>query len=216
MVNTNWYRKTSWTADDQKDFFGRLQKARPHNRSQYLHIQASHLMETGIKANILTALSLLDIAIIDYPEPINLELDYFLKAKCYESLGKFDDAIVAYRHACEARRNQLSMRTEAPLYYAYFVVSHNRIDLYNEVLTVVEELVHEIDVLFPIQKYLLTASMALIHDKYGQKEIAKKFAEGALDAVAQTESGLSYHPRIGLVTIKDKDVIKRLKKIRDS
>ena len=213
MANRDWFRKSSWTASDQNDFFSRLKKARPNNRSQYLHIQAAHLMETGLKKNFISAISLLDMAINTYPDPINLETDHFLKARCYEALGHIDDAITSYRRAIEARKNQHSIHTDAPLNFAYFVVSHDRVDLYHEALTGIEEHVREENLLFPIQRYQFASCLALIYDQYRQKDVAIKFAQRALDALAQKESGLSYHPGIGLVTKKDQAVIKRLKKI---
>ncbi len=216
MVSKNWYRKTSWTNGDKDDFFRRLQKARPDHRSQYLLIQMSHLYETGRRENIDAALKLSRVAIEEYANPIDLESIYFLQAKCYERSGIIDQAINSYRLAFAARRAKTGIRTNAPVDFAYTVATRHLTDLYREVISVINELVNDVDIILPSEKYKLAAAMALIHNYFGEKDRAKRYAEIALEAVSQTDPRLSRHPASGLVTQPDEIVIKQLKNISKS
>src|SRR5207302_1964915 len=53
----DWFRKTAWSADDERDYRAHLERARVDRRPQYLRIQAAHLLENGLPE---PALALLD------------------------------------------------------------------------------------------------------------------------------------------------------------
>ncbi len=175
-----------------------------------MNIQAFHLLETGKKEEIAGALELLDLSINRWPSPIELESAHLTKAHCLEMIGKRDAAIEEYRLALEARKNKQNVRTNAPLDFALFGVKYNRVDLYDEIIFVLGEFVSEIDIIFPFQKYQYFTALAIIANYQKRKGEAKEYAIRALNAVDQTFSGLSYHPQVGLVTNKDKEIIAKL------
>ncbi len=156
-------------------------------------------------------MDLLDLLINKWPSPIELELAHRTKAHCLEMMGEVDKAIEEYRHAFEARKNKRNVRTNAPLEFAMFGVKYNRVDLYDEIISVLREFVSEIDIIFPFQKYQYYTALAIIANYHNREEEAKDFANRALNAIAQTFSGLSYHPQVGLVTEKDEDIIAKLR-----
>ena len=43
----DWFRSPDWSPDAQADFEARLQRARPHNRTQYLRMKGLALRESG-------------------------------------------------------------------------------------------------------------------------------------------------------------------------
>src|SRR2546428_320415 len=97
---TDWFRKTSWTQEDQKDFWTRHHRARgDYNKEQYLRIQASHLAETRKPALAAAAMQLLDLMITEFPEPSQLSCAQLQRGDIYLERGQLDDALVAYRAA---------------------------------------------------------------------------------------------------------------------
>jgi tetratricopeptide (TPR) repeat protein len=213
MSTNDWFRKNSWSSKDREDFFSRFKRARDYNKPQYLRVQAYYLLTSGKKEEITGALELLDLLINEWPSPIELELAYYTKAQCLEALGRLDQVIEEYRNAFESRRKQPNVRTNAPLGYAMFVIRNNLTDLYDEITAILEELVLENDIIFPIDKYQYFTAFAFIADYRNQKEIAKECAARALQTAEQTYSGFSRHPNVGLLMKKDEKIIAKLRKI---
>lgn len=213
MKQKDWFRRTTWTKQDNQDFFSRLKRARENNRVQYLLIQASCLEDTGNQKYIVGALDLIEIAINQYPYPIYLERAYQQKANCLERVGKLDDALIAYRNAFIARRNKPNIRTDAPLKFGMYAVRHNRHDLYREVLSVFQELVNRNDISFPVEHFMFYSTTAIIADHFHEKEKARQCAQKALDAESKTYSGLVRHPTVGLVKRPDKEIENKLQRI---
>ncbi len=71
----------------------------------------------------------------------------------------------------------------------------------------------EVHLLFPVTQYKLALVMALIAWEQADRTTARRFARIALDASAKQESGLSYHPKVGLVEEPDEDLHARLEAI---
>jgi len=73
----DWFRKTTWSADDERDFRAHLKRARVDRRPQYLRIQAAHLLENGLPE---PALVLLD-EFLAAPDDLFLPLGHSLRAQ---------------------------------------------------------------------------------------------------------------------------------------
>jgi tetratricopeptide (TPR) repeat protein len=213
MKAKNWYRRSTWTSDDLGDFFAHLHRAKRHNRAQYLQIQAIHLKDTGIKANVESAIELLDLLLREYPHPINLENAHYQKAQCFELLGRFNDAVNSYRLAFQSRRNKPNVHTYAPLGFGMFVVRNNRTDLYDETLAIFNEFIDSNEIIFPDAKYMYYSASAIIAERLNQKETARECAKKALQAANTDHSGFSRHPKVGLVKDRDKIIETKLQKI---
>ena len=65
---TDWYRKTTWTKEDEEYFFAKLARARKDGRAQYLKLQAATLIGTKDLALMGIAEMLLLKLLSDYPD----------------------------------------------------------------------------------------------------------------------------------------------------
>ena len=64
-----WYRKQTWTKEDEEDFFQHLKRARGEfHKAQYLKIQAVTLYETRYEPYYDVSLALLDQYFHDFPD----------------------------------------------------------------------------------------------------------------------------------------------------
>src|SRR5262245_48893836 len=105
MAETDWFRRATWTDEDQADFIAHLRRCRSSaNKAQYLRIQALHLQETGAKPLIMAALGLLEQLVRECPERTELASVYLQQGECRMALGKGDDAIESLRQSLEFQR----------------------------------------------------------------------------------------------------------------
>lgn len=206
---TDWYRRTSWTPDDEQDFFARLARSRTRcNKSQYLRIQAVHLAGTGDPRYLEAALSLMDMLIRDYPEPSELACAYWHRARWYERLDQLDEAMVAYREALKAQEQYPQVKTGAALDFAWFIATRRMRLLYAEALRLVESPEPS---LFPVDVFRSEAIRAMLAADRGDRASAARFAQAALESAQLKDSGFRYHKTIGLVGQDYKDVVQQLR-----
>lgn len=213
MTNNNWYRRSSWTKEDQLDFFAHLRRARRDNRTQYLRIQAGYLLDTHARENIVSALQLLDMLLREYSSPTQLEQTYYEQARCFQALGQISEAIDSYRLAFAARRVTPNVRTYAPLSFGMLVVSNSLEQLYNETQEVFNSLVESNDIIFPDAKYMYFAVSAIILERSGRLDAAAECAAKALNAASMQRSGFVRHPNIGLVKNRNTAIDAKLRKM---
>ncbi len=214
MSTKDWFRHTSWTAAEQQDFFARLARARKHKKPQYLYIQAACLLGTHQRRNVQAALDLLDLCLAEYaPDATELEELHHTRGGCFEQLGQTDAAIDAYRLALQARQQDPQGHSLAPLDFAYLIVRAQRTGLYAEAMGALTQYVDEVILLFPDTQYRYCAACAIIAQETGETERAREFAAKALEAASKTNSGLIYHPDVGVVKHIDKRIESRLRKI---
>ena len=204
---TDWFRRTTWTPTDAADFTKRLARSRPHNRPQYLRIQAVHLAEAE-PPHWEAALQLLDRLIHQYPDQTQLAQAHFQRAECLLALSRADEAIEAFREAMATERRFPNSRTTAYLAFAYWIATTGRVGMFEEALDVLEEFGN--DEVFPMQLYLHNAALALIAASSGDKAVARDAARRALHASQRLHSGFRYHPHLGLVAQSDRAVAKQL------
>lgn len=208
MSRHDWYRKRTWSKEDQGDFFLRLKRVRS-SKAQILFIQAGCLVEEYPDE----AIKLLNILFQDYPEPIHLGIAYLILADCYRQKGMIQEAVNAYRASLEAERKKPNIKTNAFLDFGLFVVQNELTDLYGEADQVLNEFSQDGELFFPFQKYMYSATKAIICFEGELFSTAKEYAKFALLMAAQTASGLSYHSKLGLVGKQSPDLQERLNKV---
>ena len=213
MKTQDWYRHLTWTPADREDFHIHLKRARSSNRGRYLRAQATFLEGAASRTMQEGALELLDLLLREYSSRAELEMGYLLRARCLEALGRLEKALDSYHLAFQARRENPSIRTYAPLEFGMFAVRHNRADLYPEVQSVHTELVEDNDLVFPDAKYMYFASHAIMADRHGQPEVARRCARKALEAASMVRSGSARHPELGLVEQRDPSIERKLTRI---
>lgn len=197
MGHQAWYRRTTWTERDRDDFETRFKRSRgAGNKAQYLRIQALCLAEVG---HHTAAIELLDRMFTEFPDQLQLAWAHSQKADSLAKLGNTEAAILEYRAALQAERDFPNVRTNAWLDFGWFAVENQLTALYTEVMRTLEEFRDESGLRFPALEYRYCVIRSLIADEWGEKNCARDFAKQALVEASVDNSGLRYHPQVGLV-----------------
>ncbi len=213
MSREDWYRKTTWSEEDKALFYKRLNRSRTdYNKAQYLKIQA-HYLQKAKPPFYSEAIDLINYLLEHYPHPSHLASAYMQKAQCLDALGDISRAKDAYLLALIAEETPSGIKTTAPLEFAMFVVRHSLKDLYGKVFDILTQDKIKMLTLFPVGQYKACAALAIIADETGNKHEARKFAQKALDSAQVKDTGLKYHPTVGLVRDRGRKIQKRLEKI---
>lgn len=197
MGNPDWFRKTTWTAQDRDDFFAHLQRSHKQNRVQYLKIQAYHLYETATLEAIEAALELTNLALTEYPQKTFLAELYEQKAVCLNILGNLQEAENAFRLAFDSMRAVPNVKPNTQFSFGLFVIEHKINRLYKEAIMVLDEFTDRLE--FPFIEYYYYGIHAVILNREGSSVEAKILAIKALQAFEKEHSGFSRHPKVGLV-----------------
>jgi len=197
MSKLEWFRRTTWTDDDRKDFDARLKRSRgASNKAQYLRIQAYHLAEVGLEEE---AIELLDRLFAEFPDKLQLAQAHQQKGSSLARLRKTEAALQELRAALQAERDFPNVKTNAWLDFGWLVVEKQLTDLYDEVCRVLQEFRAESGLTFPSIEHRYATIQALLADAKGEEGRAREFAKQALAEAAKVHSALSYHPALGLV-----------------
>jgi hypothetical protein len=208
MARDDWFRRTTWSAADQEDFFARLKRSKTStNKAQYLRIQAVHLAEAGLHA---AALGLLDILFRDFPDRLELASAHLQKAEYLVVLGQPIAAIAEFRLSLQAEREFPNVRTSCWLQFPWFIVRQELAEHYDEAWSVLDEFQSAHRWTVPLDRYRYAAVRALIAASRQNEAAARDFATVALQLEAASFSGFRYHPTVGLVGKVDPEIHSRL------
>lgn len=204
MPRVEWFRRTEWNAEVERDFFARLERSRSRfHRAQYLRIQALELIRAGGPQRLRKALELLDILISRYPEPFELPGAYKHRGQALAELGDVDGALAALRDAMAADKQSRPM-VGAHLDFGMLVVAAKREELYPEALQALEK--YGGNEAFPYMRYQASVIRAIALKHARLDDAAREQARRAVEEAARTHSGFRYHPTVGLVRIKDREL----------
>jgi len=213
MNRQEWFRRTTWTDSDHADFNARLKRSRgASNKAQYLRIQAFHLAEAG---HHTAAVELLDRLFTECPERVQLADAHLQKAAALAVLGQVDAAIDEFRRALQSERDFPNVRTNAWLDFGIFIVERELSDYFDEALLILEEFRDDSGVSFPSITHCYCVIRALIADARGDATMARDYARQALAEALKAHSGLSHHPRVGLVGTKSKRFERKLRALAE-
>jgi tetratricopeptide (TPR) repeat protein len=190
VARHDWYRNSSWNADIESDFRQRLRRAR--DKSQYLRIQASHLAESQPQV----ALSLLDqyFALGEHFDKAQAHVD---RARAFVALGDINAALFSYEEALMREREFPNLKTHAYLDYACLVTNTRATRLYVQAMEVLDA--HRERLMFPVDRYRANGARAILLQELGMTDEARSFANQAMAAAREVESGFRYHQHLGLV-----------------
>jgi tetratricopeptide (TPR) repeat protein len=206
-----WYRRTSWTPDDARDFQARLRRSRSQfHKAQYLRLQAFHLAEVGTAELLAAALELLHQLLTEVPEPSQLASALQQKGQCHADLGQPSEAFAAFESAVEAEQAHRSIRTGVQLDYAELAVALRRTDLYARAEVLLGGASPEEPSFFPSVDYRVSVARAYLAAARKDWARVKREAQLALAAAAKEETPLRYHRKLGLVTTIDPVVYHQL------
>ena len=212
MSKDNWYRNTDWNDDIETQFLQRLKRSRgEYNKAQYARIQASYLSKEFPKIS----LKLIDMIITEWPSESHLADTYFLKAKCYIQLSYSEKEIIEnFKKSLEQQKIYPNSQNDAYLEYPIFVISNNLKEFYIDAKSVLNE--NEDKTMFSVDRYKHYLCLAIITDSNGESELARDYADLALKECEKTESGLRYHPTVGLVKEIDQELNEKLIKLSEA
>jgi len=202
MVN-DWYRKTTWTAADEKDFAKRYESAKS-GKAQYLFVQALSLFEQKNEELNKIALKLLKKYFKDFPNDKNERTGALhLAAQIYEGRKKSKKAFEYYKKAAEHEAEFPKLLIGAWLDYAVFIIKHKKKKLYSEAENYIYNQYDKM--VFADHIYKANAVLAAIWKKKRDRKTHRYYKERA-DSAAK-ESG---NQKIGSV-IRDKRLDKMMK-----
>jgi tetratricopeptide (TPR) repeat protein len=212
MKAPDWFRKKTWTSADQEDFFARLKWSRGvFNKAQYLRIQAYELQCVGTEEMFKTSLQLLKLLLTEYDEGSQAAQAYNQQGGCLKGLQRIDEALISYRKTMEIERRDGKWATGAYLSFARLVATMPIPRFYDEALAALNEFGKR--EFLPVQLYWSSASRALIYKARENLDLAKSYAQAALEAASEDHSGLRYHSKLGLVKNPDEKIFDQLKQL---
>jgi hypothetical protein len=200
MSSEDWYRNAEWSDEIAAAFFARLRRSRKWNTAQYLRIQASYLAKRSPKV----ALDLIEKFFELEPDQTKIECvsAHLVRANAYIKLRDSKNALTSFEAAVEREREFPNVQTSAWSEYARFVVSNKLEQLYPRILEILDQHRGSALLLLKSEVFTWNASKALILARTEAQEDPVVFLKAALDA-AQGDSGLRYHPTVGLVEDTD-------------
>jgi tetratricopeptide (TPR) repeat protein len=211
-VQEDWFRKTSWSEQDQSDFRAHLARAQGRSRAQYLRIQAGTL--SASQDLLQPAIELLDEMLSSYPDSEEVATALAQKADCLYRLGDIEAAVSNYAASVERMRKHPKMLSQDGwLNFALIVAKEGVSARYNDVLSVLLEFAASSPFLLPADLFKIHAAKALIAMDRGIIDQARNEAKQALEAADQHASGLPHHPAVGLVGAEQDGLVDRLKNI---
>jgi tetratricopeptide (TPR) repeat protein len=203
----DWYRNTTWSAEIEEKFLERLKRSRSQG-PQYLVIQSGTLA----KVEPAAALGLVD-RYFETGDTSFRNSAFCARAKALETLGRFDEAVEAYRAALEWEKSHPGHISTAWLDLPYLIATRSLLGHFELGLEML--LGNKRGLVFHSETFVYSVSLALIYWQMGQRTLARDHAERALAAAAIREPQLSRHKNIGLVEAKSAPDVERMKRIVD-
>lgn len=208
----DWYRRTTWTKNDEKEFFEKLNRARKYNHHQYLKVQAIELIDTLDDNFLDTAEFLLKKALKDYPdERIGTSQCYNSLGTIYERKGDVSKALKYYKKSLAFEESFPNVITNTYLDYSELVVKNKLVEEYNNVIQL---LIPKVELsIFPLAKYIMASCLAAIFESQEKIEEALKYKEIAEINAAKETTELRYHKKLRVVKKRTSWLDKLLKNI---
>lgn len=126
-ADRNWAHDAAFDNQTMEGFEGRLARARPGNRAQYLRVKGATLLEAGHDDAVPAAVSLLQRVVEDYDDPLQVPWAHELLGQAYRRMGELDRAEHHFRQCLattDDRRNGTSNVTE--LFIAEVLLEQSR------------------------------------------------------------------------------------------
>ena len=206
MGRHDWYRNVDWNPQIEAAFRAKLSRAR--KRVQYLKIQAGTLA----RRHPQVALDLID-EYFGLNDDLWISEAHCIRARAFEAMGKWPEAVSAYKYALAREQVFPNVISNAHLEYPKLVALRQIRGEYADALRVLEQHAQKSDALFYTALYAWNGSYALIYDDLGRTADARLFAEAALAAASETRSPMRYHPDVGLVRDTADEFGRRVKRI---
>lgn len=209
MSSDSWYRQVKWTERNAQLFEDKLKRAR--KKSEYLRIQAVHLIDSAPEACI----SLIDRFLAMSDETFR-SFGYSTRAKALIALGRTSEAVKAFEAAYENELRYPSVKTGVELDLAMLIAQTPLRDRFDQAIGILQTIDYQ-QLPFPLERFMFHVAHALIASEQSRDTEAAEYASQALAAASLQKSGFARHASLGLVDQKKwKAVIRTMKQISRS
>ena len=215
MAADDWFRNTNWDSSAQALFWEKIKRARGEvSKAQYCRIKALGLIGTGDKKRVLAGIQLLNYLLENWPVRTELAMVYLQMAEAYSALGNLKDAQIFYEKCISQEKAFPHSKTSVNTDFPEFIVMNQLKENFDLALDLVDGLLKTEGIIFAFQLFICHAVRAIIFQERGQKKEASQEAQKALEFIKVKDSGLRYHPDVGLVdTERYKAIIKKISKL---
>lgn len=194
----DWFRRKTWTQNDEEEFFAKLKRARKEGRPQYLKIQGIELIEIKDEKLLYVAEMLLNKVLTDYPD------DNFNKSSTLHSLGviyklrnDLDKALHYYKESLDFEKIYPNVITQSYIDFSELVVKTKKEEYYDYVEDILEKKFPFES--FPVSKYKIALLLAYLNKVKNHDKKTKHYLDIAEENANAETSGLRYHKHLGLV-----------------
>lgn len=197
-----WYRKQTWTVEDEADFFRKLAKCKSdQERVTNLRIQSAHLSE--IPELRPKSIELLKYSISRFPNSDEYLLSITMLARNLALIGDLHEAISFYQRGIEYKNISKSREeTVLPIDFALFVIKEDLSNFFELAELTLGEYLKRSPFLLPVDQFHIYGAFALFAAHGGRPSDAQKFAREAFHYAEMKHSGLQNHPRLGVECVK--------------
>lgn len=212
MRQDDWYRSSEWTRQSQEEFFLRLNRSRSaFHKAQYCELKAVALWRTGDSLKISGALQLTERILNEWADMWPIHTTYGLRAHCFESLEKIDEAIDEYFRCFSAMDSNLKFVIQAPLDFGFLCIRERLVEHYQTATELANHRWFTDRFLVPNWRFMRSTILSILNDRLGiNADDARAHARIALVAASASESGFKRNPKICLVRNPDSELIKEL------
>ncbi len=221
MSKNNWYRKKTWTTEDQEEFFAKFHKKRGEikYKLQYLRIQAITLKEIGTEESINAAIDLINHLLVNYGDEEaahEFSLVYQIQSECFLWQSKLDKAETALINSLEWKLKQVkpSSGTTSAVYLGLFAIKYNKKHLYKTVLEAMDQCLSPSSLkMFPAYRFKWFAIKSILLYRLDWPDLPQEYAQKAIEAALETKSAILTKPELGIVENKNSWLFEEVSKI---
>ncbi|UWQ94520.1 hypothetical protein K3728_12435 [Rhodobacteraceae bacterium M385] len=204
--NHKWYRNKTWSDEIATAFLAKLSRCRSA-RDSFLSIQIHYLHDRLPEV----ALRLADFYFETRKEDWDDGRVWMAMMTAHQIIGD-DEAMMDFAlRALEWQKSNPNHIININLEYAVLVATSAKHEAFDRALAALAD--HEEYLTFALDRLKFNLSHALIAAHRGDPANARRYAQSALDAVAQSEPDLPSHPHIGLVDELDPRLLSQLEHI---
>lgn len=197
LLGEDWYRNKDWNSTIETKFEKNLSRARTQ-RPQYLYIQAVSLIDRhpDISLVLLERYS-------DEGDEFHMAAALSCRGDAHSRIGNLESAVESYKLAIELETKKRVCRTTAKLKLLQLVAENELSHEYEYIHHIANNSFGDLDFLFANSHYIWNGAVAILMDSENKTEEASRYARAALSAREETRSAFRYHPKVGLVRIRD-------------
>ena len=206
MTDYAWCQNRTWNQEIAGVFEKKLKRARL--KSGYLSLQAEAIAST----HPVVALELVE-RFFQHADKPEFCLGFYKRFLAYAALGEVEQAVLSLEQAIQHEKEYPGIRTPAAIDLPYLVATAGLSKHYGLASTVLAERKSLAPLLFPEERFKWNAACAMILHDLGNIEMATTAAKAAIQAAAESTSGLFHHPTLGLVSAEHRNTIEKLASI---